>query len=162
MSAVDGVKKIASCAATTLFIASLCAINFNPPRIAITCILNGTHYANSIDANPIDAANMKRSILQSLRDTINQPVNELSPEFLSHNSGRSEQTNRRRFFLGKSVLTVCTMAKDEVAYIVEWVEFMRIQGVQQFVIYDDGSRDNITLLKQFYEQNDPECLVHVS
>jgi hypothetical protein len=43
--------------------------------------------------------------------------------------------------LEKSLLTVCTMAKYEVAYIVEWVEFMRIQGVQQFVVYDD----NITL-----------------
>jgi hypothetical protein len=32
---------------------------------------------------------------------------------------------------------------------------MRFQGVDRFIIYDDGSTDNVTLLQRFYRQRDP-------
>ncbi len=35
-------------------------------------------------------------------------------------------------------------------YIVEWLEFMRLQGVTRFVIYDDNSTDGLHLLPALY------------
>ena len=68
---------------------------------------------------------------------------------------------RREIQEGKFLLTACTMIQNEAAYIVEWIEFMRIQGVDRFVIYDDHSSDNIGLLKRFYHEKDPSCEIHV-
>jgi hypothetical protein len=53
------------------------------------------------------------------------------------------------------------MVKDEAPYIVEWIEFLRLQGVERFIIYDDDSSDNITLLNDLYAQRFPESYVHV-
>jgi hypothetical protein len=61
----------------------------------------------------------------------------------------------------KFLLTACTMVKEEAPYIVEWIEFLRLQGVERFIIYDDDSADNITLLNDLYAQNFPESYVHV-
>jgi hypothetical protein len=62
----------------------------------------------------------------------------------------------KRFFL-----TACTMVKNEAPYVVEWIEFNRLQGVDRFVLYDDGSSDNMSLLSEFYEQQDTDIAVHV-
>jgi hypothetical protein len=36
-------------------------------------------------------------------------------------------------------LTVCTLTHEESRYLPEWIEFHRLQGVDHFVVYDDGS-----------------------
>ena len=59
------------------------------------------------------------------------------------------------------LITLCTVVLNDTAYIVEWIEFMRLQGVERFVIYDDSSADNITMLPEFYRQRDPTVEVIV-
>ena len=61
----------------------------------------------------------------------------------------------------KFLLTACTMVRGEAPYIVEWIEFLRLQGVERFVIYDDNSADNITLLNDLYAEHYPGSNVHV-
>ena len=61
----------------------------------------------------------------------------------------------------KFFLTLCTMIKNDVPYIVEWIEFLRFQGVDRFFLYDDHSADNLTLLNQFYRERDPDAHVYV-
>ncbi len=56
---------------------------------------------------------------------------------------------------GHVLITVCSMILSEAAYIVEWIEFLRLQGVERFVLYNDRSSDSIELLPKFYEQRDP-------
>ena len=58
-------------------------------------------------------------------------------------------------------LTVCTTATNSVHFIIEWIEFMRIQGVDRFIIYDHDSTDNLSLLTPFYHQRDPTLDIHV-
>jgi len=53
------------------------------------------------------------------------------------------------------------MVKNDVPYIVEWIEFLRLQGVDRFIIYNDGSADRLPLLNQFYAQRDPDAHVYV-
>ena len=49
-------------------------------------------------------------------------------------------------------LTICVQVKDEVAYLAEWIEFYRLAGpVQRFVIYDDGSSDNVQQLPALFK-----------
>ena len=59
------------------------------------------------------------------------------------------------------LITACTMVKHEAAYIVEWIEFMSLQGVERFIIYDDKSSDNITFLNDFYTRRSPETNIRV-
>jgi hypothetical protein len=61
----------------------------------------------------------------------------------------------------KYLLTLCTTVKNDVPYIVEWVEYMRLQGVDRFIIYNDDSWENLTILNQFYQQKDPSANVVV-
>jgi hypothetical protein len=53
------------------------------------------------------------------------------------------------------------MVRNDVPYIVEWIEYMRLQGVDRFVIYDDRSVDNIKLIEKLYAQKDPDSNVIV-
>jgi hypothetical protein len=55
----------------------------------------------------------------------------------------------------KFFLTACTMVKNEVPYILEWIEFNRLQGFERIIIYDGGSADNVTLLNELYQQVEP-------
>jgi hypothetical protein len=50
-------------------------------------------------------------------------------------------------------LSVCAIVKDETPYLVEWVEFHRLVGVEHFHIYDNGSRIPVsqTLARQISE-----------
>ena len=52
------------------------------------------------------------------------------------------------------------MVKNEVPYIVEWIEYNRIQGVDRIIIYDDTSADSTLLLNEFYQQRDPGSHIH--
>ena len=61
----------------------------------------------------------------------------------------------------KFFLTLCTMIKNDVPYIVEWIEFLRFQGVDRFMLYDDRSADNLKMLNQFYRERDPDAHVYV-
>jgi hypothetical protein len=81
--------------------------------------------------------------------------------FSHRNKNSAQRKISRRLIENKKLLTVCTMIKTEVAYIVEWIEFMRIQGVDRFVIYNDNSTDNITLLKTFYFRREPSLEIHI-
>lgn len=47
-------------------------------------------------------------------------------------------------------LVACTLVKNELPYVVEWIEFHRLQGFSRIVIYDDSSDDNIALLETVY------------
>lgn len=47
-------------------------------------------------------------------------------------------------------LTICAIVKDEGDYIREWIEFHRIQGVEHFFIYDNGSSDSTLRILQEY------------
>jgi hypothetical protein len=62
----------------------------------------------------------------------------------------------------KVLLTLCTTVKNNVHFIVEWIEYMRIQGVDRFVIIDDDSTDNLHLLPKFYARKDPALNVTVT
>jgi hypothetical protein len=49
-------------------------------------------------------------------------------------------------------LTACTQVRDDLAYLIDWIEYYRIIGpITTFVIYDDRSADNVTLLQTFYQ-----------
>jgi Glycosyltransferase family 92 len=58
-------------------------------------------------------------------------------------------------------LTLCAMVRDEMPYIVEWIEFYRLQGVDHFILYDDGSFDDTVLLGDLYKTADLEDLVEI-
>ena len=42
----------------------------------------------------------------------------------------------------KVILSVCAIMKDEAPYLLEWLEFHKVVGVQRFYLYDNGSSDN--------------------
>lgn len=47
-------------------------------------------------------------------------------------------------------LMAAVIIKNEAPYMVEWLEFHRLAGIQKIIIYDNGSSDNIqALLKPF-------------
>ena len=47
-------------------------------------------------------------------------------------------------------LVACAQLKNEVPYIVEWIEFHRLVGFSHLVIYDDFSEDSVSLLETLY------------
>ncbi|KAK9835115.1 hypothetical protein WJX84_009445, partial [Apatococcus fuscideae] len=55
-------------------------------------------------------------------------------------------------------LLACALMKNEVPYVVEWVEFHRVMGFDHIVVYDDFSADNATLLNELYIQHDRHYL----
>jgi hypothetical protein len=61
----------------------------------------------------------------------------------------------------KVFLTLCTTVRNNVHFIVEWIEYMRMQGVDRFIIYDDESTDSLPLLVPFFRQKDPGLDIHV-
>ncbi|OQV14883.1 hypothetical protein BV898_10915 [Hypsibius exemplaris] len=42
------------------------------------------------------------------------------------------------------------MIRNEQAYLLEWIEFHRLQGVDQFILYDDGSTDDTDIIPLLY------------
>ena len=52
-------------------------------------------------------------------------------------------------------MLLCTMIRNESNYLLEWIEFHKMQGFDHFRIWDntrkeDGSSDIGTTLKKFY------------
>src|SRR6185295_19994368 len=41
----------------------------------------------------------------------------------------------------KYFLTICAVVKNEYPYLLEWIAFHKLQGVEHFYIYDNGSTD---------------------
>lgn len=53
-------------------------------------------------------------------------------------------------------LAICTIVKDEARYLLEWIAFHLLAGVEHFRIYDNGSTDGTTaLLAALARQNYP-------
>ncbi len=49
-------------------------------------------------------------------------------------------------------LAINVIAKNEAPYIIEWIEFHRLVGVEKFYLYDNNSNDNLKeLLKPYIE-----------
>lgn len=52
----------------------------------------------------------------------------------------------------KHKMLACTMVKNDLPYLFEWVEYYRLMGpVTHFVVFDDLSDDNVSLLQAFYQ-----------
>ena len=47
-------------------------------------------------------------------------------------------------------LVACAQLKNEVPYVIEWIEFHRLVGFSHLVIYDDFSEDSVSLLETLY------------
>ena len=75
-----------------------------------------------------------------------------------HRSNTSRQSTRR---LRRVFLTACTMVKNEAPYILEWIEFSRMQGFDRIIIYDHKSVDNVMMLNEFYREHAPGSHIHV-
>lgn len=48
-------------------------------------------------------------------------------------------------------ICVCSMVHNEAAYLPEWIEFHRLQGVDHFVLYDHKNTDLVLYLPMWYE-----------
>mmetsp|Transcript_113162 Transcript_113162/g.292706 ORF Transcript_113162/g.292706 Transcript_113162/m.292706 type:complete len:459 (-) Transcript_113162:78-1454(-) len=48
-------------------------------------------------------------------------------------------------------VVVCTQVKDEMPYLLEWIEYYKASGVDRIDIYDDGSADGVQNLAELYE-----------
>ncbi|NEP44421.1 MAG: glycosyltransferase family 92 protein, partial [Okeania sp. SIO2H7] len=42
----------------------------------------------------------------------------------------------------KCQLSICAIMKNEGAYLLEWLEFHKLVGVERFYLYNNNSRDN--------------------
>jgi hypothetical protein len=49
---------------------------------------------------------------------------------------------RRNGTAGVPYLSICATYRDEAPYLREWIEFHRLVGVERFLLYDNGSRDD--------------------
>jgi hypothetical protein len=63
--------------------------------------------------------------------------------------------------LQKWNICVCAMIHNEAAYLAEWIEFHRLQGVDHFVLYDYRSNDLILYLPIFYQDNGIRDLIEI-
>lgn len=50
-------------------------------------------------------------------------------------------------------ISIVCIAKDEAPYIIEWIEYHKIIGVERFYFYDNGSSDNTKQLLEPYIKN---------
>lgn len=51
-------------------------------------------------------------------------------------------------------LAICAIMKNEGRYLLEWLEFHRLVGVERFYLYDNGSTDNtVDLLRPWLDQD---------
>jgi hypothetical protein len=56
-------------------------------------------------------------------------------------------------------LSIAAIARDEGPYLLEWLEFHRMVGVDHFYFYDNGSMDNTKdILRPYLEQNIVEVI----
>ena len=50
----------------------------------------------------------------------------------------------------KCTLSICAILKDEAPYLIEWLEFHQIVGVERFYLYDNSSSDHAKDLVESY------------
>lgn len=55
----------------------------------------------------------------------------------------------------KYKLSLCAIMKDEGPYLVEWLEFHKLVGVDRFYLYDNNSTDKTAEILRFYSGNSP-------
>lgn len=58
-------------------------------------------------------------------------------------------------------LVACAMVHNEAAYLMEWIEFHRLQGVDHFVLYTYFSLDLLEYIPMLYENADIYKMVDV-
>ncbi len=54
----------------------------------------------------------------------------------------------------KYFLSICAVVKNESPYIAEWLEFHRLQGVEQFYLYHNGDDENPLIYEDTCSGND--------
>jgi FkbM family methyltransferase len=59
----------------------------------------------------------------------------------------------------KCKLSLCAIMKDEAPYLIEWLEFHKIVGVERFYLYNNNSTDNTLDIIQSYVQSG-EVVLH--
>lgn len=59
----------------------------------------------------------------------------------------------------KCKLSVCAIMKNEAPYIIEWLEFHKIVGVERFYLYNNNSTDNTIEILDSYVQSG-EVILH--
>lgn len=52
-------------------------------------------------------------------------------------------------------IAACTVVRNDVPNLPEWIEFYRLQGFIKFWIFDDLSTDNVELLEKLYDEKYP-------
>jgi drug/metabolite transporter (DMT)-like permease len=75
------------------------------------------------------------------------PVFDSSARFAADAKRRSVGTDAQ---LGNANLTVCAMFKNQAQYLPEWLEFHLQGGVDFFLLYDDGSSDQLASVLEPY------------
>ena len=58
-------------------------------------------------------------------------------------------------------IVACAMVHNEAAYLAEWIEFHRLQGVDHFVLYDYRSTDLLVYYPMFYEDVGQKDLIDI-
>lgn len=58
-------------------------------------------------------------------------------------------------------IVACVQLRNELPYLIEWVEFHRMMGFSHMVIYDDFSSDNVTMLDTLYKEHQRSYLTVV-
>lgn len=61
--------------------------------------------------------------------------------------------------LAQTTLSICAIMKDEAPYLLEWLEFHKIVGVQKFYLYENGSGSEIAEIVQPYLESG-EIVLH--
>lgn len=56
------------------------------------------------------------------------------------------------FIYSQNYLSVCAIFRDEAAYLKEWIEFHKLQGVEHFYLYNNLSTDNYKEVLSEYDQ----------
>lgn len=59
----------------------------------------------------------------------------------------------------KCKLSICAIMKDEAPYLIEWLEFHKIVGVERFYLYNNNSTDNTLDIVEPYVQSG-EVVLH--
>lgn len=73
-----------------------------------------------------------------------------SNSIMSHPSRAPHRQSPETPSLSAIKIAACTCVRNDVPYLLEWIEFHRLQGFSKFFIFDDRSDDNVTLLQNFY------------
>ncbi|KAK9820723.1 hypothetical protein WJX74_003809 [Apatococcus lobatus] len=58
-------------------------------------------------------------------------------------------------------IVACVQLRNELPYLIEWIEFHRVMGFTHMVIYDDFSSDNVTMLETLYKEHQRSYLTVV-